>query len=157
MRFPDRSLNLIGNCVRPEPWLRPPHIRARQSRATKFASALKTCLRTVPGVRAPRAGMRLLSNAFRRGRHYFVARSADQNNAACPRTRWKATSFLPEQVSLPAHLQIRKLFFKKVLAQFSNHRLLSSSLNARVQQSEPRINNIACRSGGIGRRASLRC
>lgn len=115
VRFPDRSLNLIGNCVRPEPWLRPPHIRARQSRATKFASALKTCLRTVPGVRAPRAGMRLLSNAFRRGRHYFVARSADQNNAACPRTRWKATSFLPEQVSLPAHLQIRKLFSKKCL------------------------------------------
>ena len=115
VRFPDRSLNLIGNCVRPEPWLRPPHIRARQSRATKFISALRTCLRTVPGVRAPRAGMRLLSNAFRRGRHYFVARSADQNNAACPRTRWKATSFLPEQVSLPAHLQIRKLFSKKCL------------------------------------------
>ena len=120
VRFPDRSLNLIGNCVRPEPWLRPHHIRARQSRATKFASALKTCLRTVPGVRAPRAGMRLLSNAFRRGRHYFIARSADQNNAACPRTRWKATSFLPDQVSLPAHLQIRKLFSKKCLRSSRN-------------------------------------
>ena len=110
VRFLDRSLNLIGQLVRPEPWLRPPHIRARQSRATKFISAPRTCLRTVHEACAPRAGMRSLSNAFRRGRHYFVARSADQNNAACPRTRWKATSFLPEQVGLPAQLQIRKLF-----------------------------------------------
>lgn len=115
VRFLDRSLNLIGKLVRPELQLRPPYIRARQSRATRFASAPRTCLRTVPEACAPRAGMRSLSNAFRRGRHYFVARSADQNNAACPRTRWKATSFPPEQVRLPAHLQIRKLFSKKCL------------------------------------------
>ena len=54
--------------------------------------------------------MRLLSNASSGMRHYFDLRFALQNNAAPCGMRWKATSFLPEQVSLPAHLQIRKLF-----------------------------------------------
>lgn len=97
------------------------------------------------------------SQRIPQGAVHFVARSADKNVPHARGRAGKLPPFRPGHTDLPAHLQIRKLFFKKVLAQFSNHRLLSSTLNARVQQNEARINNIACRSGGIGRRASLRC
>ena len=109
-RFLDRSLNLIGKLVRPELWLRPPHIRARQSRATKFASAPRTCLRTVPEVCIYRPRIGVASRRIPQGERYFVARSAQQNIAHARGRAGRQRQFGAGHMDLPAHLQICKLF-----------------------------------------------
>ena len=115
VRFLDRSLNLIGKLVRPELWLRPHHIRARQSRATKFASAPRTCLRTVPGVCVGRPRIGAASRRIPQGERYFAARSAWQNIAHARGRAGRQHRFGVGRIRLPAHLQIRKLFSKKCL------------------------------------------
>ena len=120
VRFLDRSLNLIGKIVRPERWLRPPHIRARQSRAAKFASASRTCLRTVHGVRICRPRIGVASRRIPQGERYFSARIAQQIIAHARGRAGRQHRFGAGHIDLPAHSQIRKLFSKKCLHSSQN-------------------------------------